>query len=193
MTTAPGQVTVAIGDVSGKGVAAALVMSRVATDLRRLAEAGRTPAELLAELSRSMFDEAPDDTFATAACLRLDTRRQRMTIANAGHVLPLRRRASGQVEPLRALGSPLGIHGAQPYVEEEFDLHPGDLILLMTDGVAEALECDSDPFAMERLCALVAQAPRDPAGLNARILEEVARAHGERRPDDVTLLALELA
>jgi serine phosphatase RsbU (regulator of sigma subunit) len=187
-----GSVTAIIGDVSGKGVAAALVMSRVSSEFRRLAQAGLHPADLLAKLNGSTLGQWPDDTFVTAACTRFDATTRRMVVANAGHVLPIVRRQSGQIRPLgHEASAPLGMLANERYVDEEYDLGAGDCLLLMTDGVIEALDCDGDPRRMWRVCSLMSQGALDPVSINQRILAEIDRPRrGGRRADDVTLLTV---
>jgi serine phosphatase RsbU (regulator of sigma subunit) len=190
--SANGHVMAVVGDVSGKGVAAALVMSRVSSEFRRLAQMTDSPQELLTQLNHSMVEQSPDDTFVTAACLRLHGCERTLRCANAGHLLPLLRRKAGQVAPIgRASGPPLGMLPWQAYVDQEFEIDDGDIVLLMTDGVAEALQSEGDPFGVTALRGLVAAAPHDVDAINSAIMAAVD-TRGARRADDVTLLALEL-
>src|SRR5262249_55434471 len=94
--TGDAQATAVIGDVSGKGMAAALVMARVSSEFRRLARGECPPEALLGQLNAAMCEQSPDDSFVTAACLQLDAARRTVRVANAGHVLPLLRRAGGE-------------------------------------------------------------------------------------------------
>jgi serine phosphatase RsbU (regulator of sigma subunit) len=187
-----GGVTAIVGDVSGKGVAAALVMSRVSSEFRRLAQAGLSPSDLLARLNGSTLGQWPEDTFVTAVCVRLDIHARSLVVANAGHVLPIVRRQTGQVRPLgREASAPLGMLEHERYVDEEYELRGGDCLMLMTDGVVEALDCDTDARRMWRVCSLMGQAPPDPFAINRRLLAEVDRPRpAGRRADDVTLLTL---
>jgi sigma-B regulation protein RsbU (phosphoserine phosphatase) len=188
----PGAVTAIIGDVSGKGVAAALVMARVSSEFRRLAQTSLSPSDLLAKLNESTLGQWRDDTFITAACVRFDVPGQHLLCANAGHVLPVLRRQSGRVAPIgHDASAPLGVFPGERYRNEEVPLHHGDTLLLMTDGVLEALDCDGDPRRMWRVCSLMAQAPLEPAAIQRRLLAEVDRPRqAERRADDVTLLTV---
>jgi serine phosphatase RsbU (regulator of sigma subunit) len=191
-----GELTAVIGDVSGKGVPAALLMSRISSDFRRLAATASSPQSLLAQLNHAMAEHAPDDAFATAVCLRLDARGRRMRIANAGHLAPLLRRMGGQVLAVGPTsGLPLGMLPAQSYPEQEVPLSPGDLVILMTDGVVEALDHEVDRMGVDRLRAIISAAPHDGAEIQQRLLAEVGRQlekSRSRRLDDLTLLALEL-
>jgi phosphoserine phosphatase RsbU/P len=194
ITTGPGQLVAVIGDVAGKGVAGALMMSRISSEIRRLV-CGTTlaPREILTNLNESFSALGVDDSFVTAACVKLDKSTRRLTVANAGHVLPLVRRASGAVMPLgRASGPPVGMLPAQSYADDVFPLDAGDIVLLMTDGVLDALHRDDDQLGLWSVIDLLAKAPRDLDEINRRIVALVHQRTGGNCPDDLTLLTLEV-
>ncbi len=189
--TEDGQVLTVIGDVSGRGMSAALYMARINMEFRRLAKESPPPRALLAEMNRTVFEDSTDDMFITAACLKLDPAAHRLVVANAGHVLPVVRRASGSVMTLGgASGLPLGMMPNETYVDQTFDLDPGDIVLLMTDGVVEALE--GDLLDMRALIDIVSGAPHDAAKINERILRAVEKEKGWPFGDDIALLTLEV-
>jgi serine phosphatase RsbU (regulator of sigma subunit) len=189
VTVGPRTLTALIGDVAGKGVSAALLMSRLHVEFRRCCDAGKSPRELLGHLNEELCRLLPDDSFATAACLRLDARGRTLTVANAGHVAPVvRRRTGGVVAVGKNAGAALGMLPGETYQDQTFPLDPGDIVLLMTDGVVEAVE--RDPRNMWKLMDLVAQAPADVSAISQQIMSAVMEALGSRRVDDVTLLAL---
>jgi phosphoserine phosphatase RsbU/P len=194
ITTGPGQLVAVIGDVAGKGVAGALMMSRISSEIRRLVGAGdMSPREILTQLNESFSALGVDDSFVTAACVKLDKSARRLTVANAGHVLPLVRRASGAVMPLgRASGPPVGMLPAQSYADDVFPLDNGDIVLLMTDGVLDALHRDDDQLGLWAIIDLLAKAPRDLDEINRRIVALVQERTGGSCPDDLTLLGLEV-
>ena len=194
ITTGPGQLVAVIGDVAGKGVAGALMMSRISSDIRRLVDSPDvSPRELLTELNDSFSALGVDDSFVTAACVKLDKSTRRLTVANAGHVLPLVRRASGAVMPLgRASGPPVGMLPNQSYTDDVFPLDVGDIVLLMTDGVLDALHREDDQLGLWSIIDLLAKAPRDLEEINRRILSLVHQRTGGNCPDDLTLLGLEV-
>jgi serine phosphatase RsbU (regulator of sigma subunit) len=194
ITTGPGQLLAVIGDVAGKGVAGALMMSRISSEIRRLAAVPTmTPRELLNTLNVSFAALGVDDSFVTAACVKLDKTTRRLTVANAGHVLPLVRRASGAVMPLgRASGPPVGMLAATSYSDDVFPLDAGDIVLLMTDGVLDALHRDDDQLGLWSIIDLLAKAPRDLEEINRRIVSLVHQRTGGTAPDDLTLLGLEV-
>src|SRR5262249_3499549 len=114
-------------------------------------------------------------------------------VANAGHVLPLVRRTSGAVMPLgRASGPPVGMLPAQSYADDVFPLDVGDLVLLMTDGVLDALHREDDQLGLWSIIDLLAKAPRDLDEINRRIVALVQERSDGRCRDDVTLLGLEV-
>jgi serine phosphatase RsbU (regulator of sigma subunit) len=189
-----GAVSALVGDVAGKGVAAALLMSRITSDLRRLGPQSESPRALLYDLHRLLETGAPPDTFVTIACVRFDAERRAATVANAGHVPPILRRANGQVVPFgRASGPPLGVTTAQDYTDEDVTLAPGDGVFLMTDGLVQALDRAGEHNGLRLLLQLIADAPGDVESVNQRILAAVERERLMRQVDDVTLVAIEVA
>lgn len=187
-----GIVAGAIGDVSGKGVAAALIMSRVSLDFRRALRTGSCPAEVLESVNADLTDLDPE-TFVTGACFRLDSRRRRLTVANAGHIPFVVRRAAGEVFTFGwPSGTPLGMVTCH-YCDEELDLEPRDIVVLMTDGLLEALGRAGDCMGSGRLLRLVRSVAHDPKVVNASILEAASRRKGGRPLDDMTLVSLQLA
>jgi sigma-B regulation protein RsbU (phosphoserine phosphatase) len=189
-----GRLLAAIGDVSGKGVTAALMMSRISSELHRLAAETTGPAEMLSRLNSSLPGRMQDDRFVTVVCVLLDVPKRRWVVANAGHVVPLLRRKSGAVLGLAyASGPPIGMMPAAVYEEEVFTLEPKDILLLATDGVFEMFAGHRQPFStmgQSQLADFLEKAPHDLAEIHKRILATVeARAQGR---DDVALLGLEL-
>jgi hypothetical protein len=189
-----GRLLAAIGDVSGKGVTAALMMSRISSELHRLAAESKSPAEMLARLNDSLPGRMQDDRFVTVVCVLLDVPNRRWVVANAGHVVPLLRRQSGTVTGLAyASGPPIGMIPNAAYEDEVFPLEPRDILLLATDGVFETFEGHRRPCSTMGQCHLadvVEKAPHDLAEIHRRILATV-EATGKGR-DDVALLGLEL-
>jgi sigma-B regulation protein RsbU (phosphoserine phosphatase) len=186
-----GRIGGAIGDVSGKGVSAALIMSGVASDLGRALRSGAGPSEVLENVNSTLTD-VESETFVTASCIALDSRNHYLTVANAGHLPLMVRRASGEVLDFGAAsGTPLGMVPCA-YLEERFELQPLDIVFLMTDGLAEAFDCPDDRMGMRFLKRLVNSAPHDAKVVNDRILAAANTKGGTRRLDDVTLVALQL-
>jgi serine phosphatase RsbU (regulator of sigma subunit) len=189
-----GRLLAAIGDVSGKGVTAALMMSRISSELHRLAAETTGPAQMLSRLNDSLPGRMQDDRFVTVVCVLLDVPKRRWVVANAGHVVPLLKRRSGTVTGLAyASGPPIGMIPNATYEEEVFPLEPKDILLLSTDGVFEIFAGHRRPCSTMGQCRLadvIEKAPHDLAEIHRRILSTVEAAAVGR--DDVALLGLEL-
>jgi serine phosphatase RsbU (regulator of sigma subunit) len=189
--TEDGRAAVAIGDVSGSGVSAALVMARVSAELQRALGTGRRrPAGIMSTVNAGLY-ELDSETFVTAACLHLDTRSRTLIVANAGHLPIVLRRASGEVfTGGHASGTPLGMFPST-YEDEELPLEPADIVLLATDGVLEALDRPGGADGLARLIELVRAAPHD-AALLSESIRAVVNAQASGMADDATWVALQL-
>lgn len=182
------RLTAIVGDVSGKGVAAALVMARVGAEFRRITETVREPAEVLGKLNASLGAYVPDDTFVTAVCVSYEARRGRLRIANAGHNPPLVKHRSGGVTFVgRTTSTPLGMVSEQSYKTEELGIKPGDILVLVTDGVTDTLDPRRGLGAWQ-LADIVARAPHDIGEIRRLVLDAVDRRGA---CDDVALLAIQ--
>lgn len=186
-----GEAALLVGDVSGKGVPAALMMANLQATLR-----ARLPVDGLVSLAQHLDEEidanTPKTVYLTCFIGVLDGARHRMRYINAGHNPPLLLRADGAVQPLQATGRPLGLLPGGGYTEEAVDLGDGDCLFLYTDGVVESEDARGEPFGLERLeRLLVRERTAGPEGLLA-LVEQELRAHrgsGEL-DDDATLLVL---
>lgn len=189
-----GRVMGVIGDVSGKGVTAALTMARVSADVRRMATEVSGPAELLERLNHTLVARMQDDRFVTALCVLLDAPNKRWIFANAGHVLPLLRRSTGVVSRVAySSGPPLGIVAHAQYREETISVAAKDILLLATDGVFEVLSAPRRPCSTMGQCQfteLVGSAPHDIGEISRRIVATAQASAGPR--DDLTLLGLQI-
>jgi serine phosphatase RsbU (regulator of sigma subunit) len=187
---APKRLAVVIGDACGRGEEAARLLPSVLERLSGLTDRMVSPLELLGELNRRLVAELPADRFVTGAALEVDAHHGTLTVANAGHVPALVRRASGRVTVVgRASGPPLGVFADSRYVEERCRLGRGDIVVLMTDGVLEAVE--SDLANMPFLTSMLAEASGGMGDVHRSLLAHLA-SHQTERSDDMTLLSLEL-
>jgi hypothetical protein len=191
-----GRVMGVIGDVSGKGVTAALTMGRVSADIRRLATEVSGPAELLERLNHTLSVRLQDDRFVTALCVLLDVPNKKWVFANAGHVLPLLRRSTGVVSRVAySSGPPLGIVAHAQYREETISVAAKDILLLATDGVFEILSAPRRPCSTMGQCQfteLVGSAPHDVLEISRRIVASAEEATTNGR-DDLALLGIQIA
>lgn len=189
-----GRLTLVIADVAGHSIGSALMMAMARAVLRREIAAGGSPAGVLAATNRGLFDDLVNaGLFITMFCVRYDPATRGLVHANAGHNLPLLRRADGETVELDADGAAIGILKDVEFEEQTVLLRPGDTLLLYTDGIVEAPSPDGEPFGDERLRRLVADAgPIPPAGL-AALIDVAVRSHtgGAPQRDDVTFVALQ--
>lgn len=187
-----GGVSLLIADVSGHSIGAALMMAMARSIFRREIAEGKPPADVLAAVNESLFqDLVASELFITAFCARYEPATRELSYANAGHNLPLLRRAAGGLEELDADGAALGILEDVVFEARRTALAPGDVLVLYTDGVVEARTSDGDAFGEERLGALVEAAAQGPGRLADDVYAAV-RAHTGNVPqqDDVTLVVL---
>jgi serine phosphatase RsbU (regulator of sigma subunit) len=187
-----GRITALIGDVSGKGIAAALLMSRISSELRQLAARHFDPQEMLVHANHWLEGQSPSHQFASVAAVDIDLRAGTVRVTNAGHPSPLLRKPNGMVIRLAdASGPPLGMFPSQSYGVERFRVGTGDIIVLVTDGVLEALNQSDDGVGMFSLVKLIARCDHDLDAVKKAIMDAVKNASGGPR-DDATLLAFQI-
>jgi serine phosphatase RsbU (regulator of sigma subunit)/anti-sigma regulatory factor (Ser/Thr protein kinase) len=188
-----GQVGIVVGDVTDKGVPAALVMATTHSILRAEAPRLVAPAEVLQRANDLLVDEMPPHMFVTCLYAVLDPASGRLRFANAGHDLP-NLRGEGGVTELRASGMPLGLLPGMRYEEREATLGAGDRLLLHSDGLAEAHSPDREMFGFPRLAKLCGE-PGGGEALIDLLLAELAAFTGPgwEQEDDITLVTLQRA
>src|ERR671911_1987736 len=154
-----GRVGLVVGDATGKGVPAALVMSTTLGMLQSAARAlgSSSPGEVLAQVNETLVARIPPNMFVTCFYAVLDPAGGHLSYANAGHDLPYLHRRGGDCEELRARGMPLGLMPGMYYEEKEMVLGVGDSALLYSDGLVEAHDPEREMFGFPRLMALVAK------------------------------------
>jgi serine phosphatase RsbU (regulator of sigma subunit) len=190
-----GRVGLVIGDVSGKGIPAAVLMASTQSVLRAVTQRGvSAPGQVLTEANEVLCTHIPSNMFVTCFCAILDPVSGRLSYSNAGHTLPrCRRHAGDQANELRARGMPLGLMSGMPYEEKETTLGPGDDVLFCTDGLVEAHDSRGEMFGTLRLQNLLNEKSEGGRGLGATLIEELKLFTGEDREqeDDITLLTLQ--
>jgi sigma-B regulation protein RsbU (phosphoserine phosphatase) len=186
-----GRLGIAIADVVGKGVPAALLMSNVQATVRALAADAVTPGALVGKLNASVHRNTTPGKFVTFFYCVVDRNAGRLTYTNAGHCAPVLVRADGETVRLDAGGAVLGVFPDWPFEQAEVALAPGDRLVLFTDGVTEAWNARDEEFGEERLAELVlALRDRGAHELKSRILQTVSSFTGGRSQDDATLVVL---
>jgi serine phosphatase RsbU (regulator of sigma subunit) len=185
-----GRVGLVVGDATGKGVPAALVMSSTRSMLRALARASNSPGEVLEQVNDLLVSDIPPNMFVTCFYAVLDPKSASLRYANAGHDLPYLH-LNGEAEELRARGMPLGLMPGMGYEEKETILQVGESALFYSDGLVEAHDPKGEMFGFPRLRALVAQLTEE-AALGEYLLEALYSFVGEGwdQEDDITLLTL---
>jgi serine phosphatase RsbU (regulator of sigma subunit) len=186
-----GLVGLVCGDVTGKGVPAALVMATTHSILRGDASQLVSPGKVLERANRLLLNDIPPQMFVTCLYGILDPATGRLHYANAGHNPPYVHTRDGVVE-LRATGMPLGLMPGMTYEEKETTLGPGDTLLLHSDGLAEAHDPERKMFGFPRLAALVAGCPGGQELID-RLLSELGgfTGPGWEQEDDITLVAVQ--
>jgi serine phosphatase RsbU (regulator of sigma subunit)/anti-sigma regulatory factor (Ser/Thr protein kinase) len=186
-----GRVAIVVGDVTDKGVPAALVMATTRAILRGAAQRLDSPGEVLERANDLMCPDIPRNMFITCLYAILDPASGVLRYANAGHDLPYRRHGDTLLE-LRATGMPLGLLPGMRYEEKETELLPGDSVLFYSDGLVEAHNTQREMFSFERVMSLVRQ-HEGGQGLIDRLLRELADFTGPdwEQEDDVMLVALQ--
>lgn len=194
MERGDGELWFAIGDVSDKGVPAALFMARTVTILEVAANASAEPDKVLAEASRRLVEGNDTCMFATVLCGHINVRTGACTLASADHDAPLLLHTDGRVEMLPVEpGPPLGFEVSSEFPLWHGRLEPGASLMAYTDGVTEAFNPDNEAYGSERLLAMVR--PSYSAQDNCRRL--IAEVHGfagtAPQSDDITVLAIRLS
>jgi serine phosphatase RsbU (regulator of sigma subunit) len=189
-----GRLRVVVGDATGKGVPAALVMSTTCGMLQLAARAldSRSPGEVLAQVNETLVARIPSNMFVTCFYAVLDPEDGTLRHANAGHDPPYMRRSNDDAEELRARGMPLGLMPSMSYEEQVASLSEGESVLFYSDGLVEAHDPEGQMFSFPRLRALISELGVEERALLDFLMEELERFTGEgwEQEDDITLLTL---
>jgi serine phosphatase RsbU (regulator of sigma subunit) len=187
---APGRLGLVAGDVAGKGIAAALLMSNLQANLRiqcRLAAAGLR--DLLRSVNEVFRNNTSDSAYATLVVAEYEEGSRRLRYANCGHLPPLLLRRDGRVERLGSTGTVVGLFRDWDCDVEECRLDPGDLLALYTDGMTESFNADGEEFGEERLIeSLLRHRALPPADLIAAVVEESGAFSEAEQHDDRTMI-----
>ena len=191
---ADGRLALLVGDVSGKGVSAALLMANVQATLRARLPHETDLARLAAELDREIDETTPGAVYLTLFLGILDAGRQELRYVNAGHNPQFVVHAGGGFEVMGATGLPIALYPGQPYAEKVVPARPGDLLFFYTDGLVEAEDDNGDMFGIERLQALLGiEQTKGVDTVLQEVEEAVRRFRGKNEPmDDATMMALRL-
>lgn len=189
-----GRIGLAVGDVSGKGISAALLMASLRASLRGVTlDSPRDFARLMHKVNRLVYEASASNRYATFFFAAFDPLTRKLDCVNAGHNPPVLLR-NGQVIRLETGGPVVGLLPFAPYVEQTLTLEPGDLLVLYTDGISEAMTTADDEWGEERMIAAASAVRKLPAEEILRTLFAAADAFtaGAPQHDDMTLLILKL-
>jgi sigma-B regulation protein RsbU (phosphoserine phosphatase) len=183
---------IAVGDVSGKGVSAALYMAKLTSELRFHARGRLSPGAVLTALNQALSEEMEGGMFVTLILLILESVERKLSISAAGHFPPILRSADHSVSELRIENNiPIGIVANIEYGDTEYMLQRGDRVVLYTDGVTESMNKEGDFFGKDRLEQAVAHGGESPEELLDTINRAVsAHSAGLPQSDDLTMVCL---
>jgi sigma-B regulation protein RsbU (phosphoserine phosphatase) len=192
---ADGRILVAVGDVSGKGIPAALFMAVAMTILRSMARQGHPPEEILRQLNDELLTQNPRGMFVTMQLMVFDPAARRVTCASAGHHAAVRISHGETGLAFNTSGRVLGLLPAEEIRSETLDLAPGDTFVLFTDGVSEAFDPNGDLFGEERLLAHLDSANGEETRDMAHGILDAVRRHaaGAKQSDDITVMCVRYA
>ncbi len=184
-----GRVVIVVGDVSGKGITAALMMAKMASNVRFFGTTQPGPSALLERLNEVALT-SETDMFVTVLIIYLDHRNHSLRLSNAGHCYPLLRKASGEVQRIEGgNGFPVGIMEEAEFPEVALDIEPRDVLCLFTDGIVEAMNEQKEQFGYKNLCRHVGETGPEPRevvrGVQKAIRDFVGMAP---QSDDLTLV-----
>ena len=188
------RVAMVLGDVSGKGMPASLLMMGLQARVQVLIEEPKNLADVMTRLNRITSTNCPVNRFITFFICLLDGETGDLTFCNAGHNPPMIVRASGGREQLKGGGPVLGILPTIEYSDHKVKLEPGDCLVIYSDGVTEAADTHGEEFETDRLCETVARHRTEPS---AMIVQQVNQRVAEFRggapqSDDITLIVARL-
>ncbi|HUS08986.1 MAG TPA: SpoIIE family protein phosphatase [Pyrinomonadaceae bacterium] len=185
-----GRLVIALGDVSGKGTAAALLMSSLHASIHAQTGSHDTLVETISAVNRYLAENIPSNRFVTLFYAELDPESGAVSFLNAGHNPPLIVHAAGTVEQLASGGLPLGIKADAEYREGRTHLQPGDVLVIYSDGVTEAASPNGEEFGPTRLYEVVSRnVDASAAGIRDRIESALTKfSQGTQAADDITLV-----
>jgi sigma-B regulation protein RsbU (phosphoserine phosphatase) len=201
------RIGIALADIAGKGIAAALIMSVVQASLRVIASEGEISLpSLAAKMNAFLHRSTGSNSYATFFYAQIDEKSRQLRYVNAGHNPPyLLRRidapatgsagdAAAEIQELSTGGIVLGLFPQARYDEAAVDLHPGDVLVVFTDGVTEALNPKEEEFGEDRLKNLLRQVVHLPVNeISSRIAEELKTwIHDAEQYDDLTFLVMKV-
>lgn len=186
-----GKICLSFGDVAGKGVPGALIMSRMASVVRSTMAFTSNVGEAIEAINNHMCDNAVEGRFVTYVLVVLDPSTHEISLVNAGHMSPLIRKVDGTVDefPDETIGVPVGVVSDYPYDVVTRVIEPGEVVVIVTDGVDEAMNPKGELYTKERVVDFVKNGPAIAEDMGQTLLSDVRR-HADGRPqnDDITIM-----
>lgn len=190
-----GRIAIALGDVSGKGISAALVMARLCSEVRYRLVTEDDPCQAVQELNREFSKPENDPWFVTFVLCILDPREHQITLVNAGHKPPLLRKIqAGQVQEVGedAVSMPLGCDESVEYEPFTMSLEPGDALFIFTDGINEAMNSDGKLYGVPRVREVIGTGPKKIGELGDFLLADMRQfTHEYSQSDDICVIGLQ--
>jgi sigma-B regulation protein RsbU (phosphoserine phosphatase) len=183
-----GKLALAVGDVSGKGTGAALLMSSVHAAVRAQAQTSASVSEVMCEINSYIYENSPSNKYLTLFYSVLDPLTGELTYSNGGHNPPLLMRATGEIITLDKGGLPVGLMPGMTYEEDKVVFNPGDVLVIYSDGITESVNLEDEEFGEARLIEVVKiNLHRSASGVRDRIEEALSRFVGTAAAvDDMT-------
>jgi serine phosphatase RsbU (regulator of sigma subunit)/pSer/pThr/pTyr-binding forkhead associated (FHA) protein len=186
------RVVIALGDVAGKGVPAALLMAKLSADVQTCVLSESDPVSTVCRLNDLMQDAGLLDRFVTLVLTVLSPVNHQLTIVNAGHLAPVLRHKNGELEELAKgdlAGLPLGVMEGYPYQALTVELKSGDSLMLYTDGISDSVNKKEEQFSQERVLQVVKNGPGGATALGKNLIQKVEDfSAGSIQADDITLV-----
>ena len=184
-------ICLSFGDVAGKGVPGALIMSRIASCVQNVMPFVHDPGQAIVKINDHMCANMVEGRFVTYLLIVLDFRNHKMQMVNAGHMSPIIRKPDGSIEEFDddLTGLPVGVMEGFPYDVIERDVNPGEMFVLFTDGVDEAMNPDGELYTLERMREFVKNGSDNAEEMGKHLLSDVRRhANGRPQNDDITIM-----
>lgn len=183
---------IAVGDVSGKGISAALLMARLCSDVRFCLLTNPSPAEAVHKLNHQVCSHSKGESFITLVLFLLDPVANELTVVNAGHPLPLLKKGAApscSIIPLSDVSIPLGVQSSASFVQRTLHLDPGDVVLAYTDGVSDANNPDGLLYGITPIEEVVTKTKPVPTYVGRALLADLREfAKGHHQSDDICIV-----
>ena len=187
-----GKVVLSFGDISGKGVPGAIIMSRMSSCVQSTLQfTHNDPLEAVNAINTHMCANAAEGRFVTYNFILLDPTTNEVQLVNAGHMSPMIYKPDGSIDefPEDSIGLPIGVMEDYPYELEKRIINPGEIVVLFTDGVDEAMDPDGNLYTLEKMRDFVKGCPHNVEELGKALLADVRRhANGRPQNDDITIM-----